>query len=329
MTDSQMTSVPESLPETMHADQAVDAALRAELARGDMALSTLTPVLTHFLNTQDRSLFSDSIIARVRGMLRSASYRLLRVEADEIGATDVFAYAEARADALGEELARHAAFLGHCHALAIEWQLAERLRGRNGIDPILSPLLQSLIVSEDAELADAAMGTLAAQARFIEQQKRMEMPLAELPEDQFANFISVWRRQRDDLSEDLATTVETRIRQMRAENEARLSLLDRTVARLDKRADVALSLTHAGAAVFLTALAHGAGQERDIVVVSTNDRQLVRFGLSLRAAGLNPAETRAQLRCLHPDATMPAMIEKVATSDARALLESSPFGHAE
>ena len=116
---------------------------------------------------------------------------------------------------------------------------------------------------------------------------------------------------------------------MRAENEARLSLLDRTVARLDKRADVALSLTHAGAAVFLTALAHGAGQERDIVVVSTNDRQLVRFGLSLRAAGLNPAETRAQLRCLHPDATLPAMIEKVATSDARALLESSPFGHAE
>ena len=125
-----MTSVPESLPETMHADQAVDAALRAELARGDMALSTLTPVLTHFLNTQDRSLFSDSIIARVRGMLRSASYRLLRVEADEIGANDVFAYAEARADALGEELARHAAFLGHCHALAIEWQLADRLRGR-------------------------------------------------------------------------------------------------------------------------------------------------------------------------------------------------------
>ncbi len=318
-----------SMPEAMMADQPVDAALRAELARGDMALSTLTPVLTHFLNTQDRSLFSDSIVARVRGMLRSASYRLLRVEADAIGANDVFAHAESRADALAEELGRHAAFLGHCHALAIEWQLADRLRTRNGIDPVLSPLLQSLIASDDAEVSDAAMGTLAAQARFIEQQKRMEMPLAELPEDQFANFISVWRRQRDDVGEDLAATVEGRIRQMRAENEARLSLLDRTFAGLGNRADVALSLTHAGSALFLTTLARRAGQERDIAVVSTNDRQLVRFALSLRAAGLSPAETRAQLRCLHPDATMPAMIEQVGTADARALLESSPFGHAE
>jgi len=324
-----MTSVPESMPGTIHTDQAVDAGLRAELARGDMALSTLTPVLTHFLNTQDRSLFSDSIVARVRGMLRSASFRLLRIEGEEIGANDVFAYAEARADALAEELARHAAYLGHCHALAIEWQLADRLRGRNGIDPVLSPLLQSLIASDDAELADAAMGTLAAQARFIEQQKRMEMPLAELPEDQFANFISTWRRQREDVSEDLAATIEGRIRQMRAENEARLSLLDRTVARLGSRADAALSLTHAGAALFLTALSHRAGQDRDIAVVSTNDRQLVRFALSLRAAGLSAAEARAQLRCLHPDATMPASIAHVSTADARALLESSPYGQAE
>ncbi|NCP18012.1 MAG: hypothetical protein GW855_02490 [Erythrobacter sp.] len=324
-----MTSVPDTIPGTLHADQAVDAGLRAELARGDMALSTLTPVLTHFLNTQDRSLFSDSIIARVRGMLRSASYRLLRVEADEVGANDAFAYAEARADALGEELARHAAFLGHCHALSIEWQLADRLRARNGIDPVLSPLLQSLISSDDAELSDAAMGTLAAQARFIEQQKRMEMPLAELPEDQFANFIGVWRRQRDDVSEDLAAMVEGRIRDMRAENEARLSLLARTVEGLGRRTDVALSLTHAGAALFLTTLARKAEQERDIAVVSTNDRQLVRFALSLRAAGLSPAEARAQLRCLHPDATMPAAIEHVSTADARALLESSPFGHSE
>ena len=324
-----MTSVPDAIPESMHADQQVDASLRAELARGDMALSTLTPVLTHFLNTRDRSLFSDSIVARVRGMLRSASYRLLRIEADEIGANDVFAYADARADTLAEELACHAGFLGHCHALSIEWQLADRLRSRNGIDPILSPLLQSLIATGDAELSDAAMGTLAAQARFIEQQKRMEMPLAELPEDQFANFISVWRRQREDLSEDLASTVEARIRQMRAENEARLSLLERTAAGLGGRADAALSLTHAGAALFLTTLARKAGQERDIAVVATNDRQLVRFALSLRAAGLSPAEMRAQLRCLHPDAVMPAAVAQVSRADARALLESSPFGHAE
>ena len=325
MTDSATNSVPDS----SLSDQSVDADLRAELARGDMALSTVTPVLTHFLNTHDRSLFSDSIIARVRGMLRSAAYRLLRVEAEEIGANDAFAYAESRADALAEELTRHASFLGHCHALSIEWQLADRLRSRNGIDPVLSPLLQSLIASNDGELSSAAMGTLAAQARFFEQQKRMEMPLAELPYDQFANLVGVWRRQREDVTDDLASTVESRIRQTRSENEARLSLLGRTFRALGKRTDVALSLTHAGAALFLTALAHKAGQERDIAVISTNDRQLLRFALSLRAAGLNPAETRAQLRCLHPEATLPTAVDQVTTQDARALLSSSPFGHTE
>jgi len=109
VTDSSMNSVPDSILD----DHPVDAGLRAELARGDMALSTLTPVLTHFRSTPDRSLFSDSIIARVRGMMRSAACRLLRVEAEEIGANDVFAYAENRADALAEDLATHAAFLSH------------------------------------------------------------------------------------------------------------------------------------------------------------------------------------------------------------------------
>ena len=80
---------------------------------------------------------------------------------------------------------------------------------------------------------------------------------------------------------------------------------------------------------FLTALGHRAGQERDIAVVSTNDRQLVRFALSLRAAGLSPAEARAQLRCLHPDATLPAAADQLTTHDACALLSSSPFGHVE
>ncbi|NEU35130.1 hypothetical protein GN156_31230, partial [bacterium LRH843] len=47
MTDSSMNSVPDSILD----DHPVDAGLRAELARGDMALSTLTPVLTHFLST--------------------------------------------------------------------------------------------------------------------------------------------------------------------------------------------------------------------------------------------------------------------------------------
>ena len=78
-----------------------------------------------------------------------------------------------------------AAFLSHTHTLTIEAQVAERLGQRSGIDPVLSPLLQELAASADTDIAGGAMRALASQARFMQQQRRMSLPLGELPEELF------------------------------------------------------------------------------------------------------------------------------------------------
>ncbi len=62
------------------------------------------------------------------------------------------------------------------------------------------------------------------------------------------------------------------------------ALLARLVTGMGGGAIAALSVDHAGAAIFLTALSIGSGQDRDLAVLSTNDRQLARLALALRAA---------------------------------------------
>ena len=49
--------------------ESVESMLRAELAQGDAMLSTAAPILRHLLVNDDLALFSDEVVARVRGML--------------------------------------------------------------------------------------------------------------------------------------------------------------------------------------------------------------------------------------------------------------------
>ena len=55
--------MPDASPEVV-ADQE---SLRDALARGNAALARIGPILTHLLATPDHSLFSDEIVARIRG----------------------------------------------------------------------------------------------------------------------------------------------------------------------------------------------------------------------------------------------------------------------
>jgi hypothetical protein len=50
-------------------------------------------------------------------------------------------------------LSESPAFLGHVHALVLEWQLTELLQARLALDPVLSPLLQALIGSSEETTA--------------------------------------------------------------------------------------------------------------------------------------------------------------------------------
>ena len=301
----------------------VEAVLRDELAHGDIVLGTIGPILGHLLANHDHSLFSDEIIARVRGMLLHVARQLFEAQGGAEGFENPHAFALEQAPVLGDRIAADPAFLAHCHALALEWQLAGRLQRRNQIDPVLSPLLQALIASDDATTASNAMALLAAQARFVQQQRRMELPLGELPADLFHHALVTWRELASEEGSEKAEKAERQLRETFDESAGRLGLLARVVNGMGQGALAALAMGHAGAAIFLTALAMASDQERDLTVVATNDRQLARLALSLRAAGLKPKDVEEQFQYIHPEVALPEGFDMLRADRAAAMLRAS------
>lgn len=314
---------------TKIAAPSVEDTLRGELAQGDLVIGSIGPVLRNLLATDDLSLFSDEIVARVRGMIADLARQLLLVEAEEAGAEDPHAAAQARIAAVAQSLSGNPALLGHVHALALEWQLTERLHVRNGFDPALSPLLQAQIAARDASAAETAMATLAAQVRFLQHARRMDLPLGELSGDLFHAALQVMRSHAVEREADAAERALTRLRADYDESRNRLALVARLVTGLGAHATAALAVDHAGVAIFLTALALASGQERDLAVLATNDRQLARLSLSLRAAGLKREQIEGQFAYFHPDVAPPEGFDALRANAASALLASTdPFGGA-
>ncbi|MCT2558698.1 hypothetical protein N0B51_06870 [Tsuneonella sp. YG55] len=301
----------------------VEAVLRDELAQGDVVIGTIGPVLGHLLANHDHSLFSDEIVSRVRGMISDLARQVLLVEAQAAGATDPRARAERDCAQLTNRLLTDEKLVGHCHALSLEWQLTARLEKRSAIDPVLSPLLQALIASDDGPTAATAMAALAAQSRFAQTQRRMELPLAELPADLFHQVVAIWASGLVDSTGPDAAAATDALREAYDESASRLGLLSRLVTGMGAGARAALSVGHAGVALFLTALAAAARHDRDLAVISTNDRQLARLALSLRAAGLKPREVEEQFLHLHPDVALPEGFDQLRADRAAALLGGS------
>jgi hypothetical protein len=301
----------------------VEATLRDELARGDIVLGTIGPVLGHLLANHDHSLFSDEIVSRVRGMVGDLARQIMIAQAESAEAVDPRAMAEERAAALTAALLGDERLVQHCHALAIEWQLTARLEARNAVDPVLSPLLQALVASDDAATASTAMSALAAQARFVQLQRRMELPLGELPADHFHQTLTIWLERVAPEDAEAAMSAASRLRRDYDESAGRLGLLSRLVHAMGAGALAALSISHAGTAIFLSALAGATHQARELVVIATNDQQLARLALSLRAAGLKPKAIEEQFLYIHPDVALPEGFDSLRTDRASALLENS------
>lgn len=266
------------------ADDAVEAILRDGLAREARALSAVVPVLRHLLGSEAQGLVSDAILARVRGMIQHCAAQLLAAEAGHDPAAAFGAAESAALDALAEDLIADAGMLAHCHALAAEGLIAERLHQRHAIDPVLSPLLQELIAAEDPAVAALAMSTLAAQSRFMQGQRRMELPLGELPAELFHTLAA---RIGGDAAVRLAAQYD--------EATSRLGLLARIVAVMRRGAIAALALDHAGLALFASALAATMRTPRAEAVVACHEGQALRLALLLRGAGLSLAAIERQL----------------------------------
>jgi hypothetical protein len=297
------------------ADADVEAILTDELARESRALAAVVPVLRHLLSSDAEALVTEAILARVRGMIFDLAAQLLAALAGRDPVTRAHVSADPAAlDRLAATLMADEALLGFCHALAAEGLIAERLHQRHAIDPVLSPLLQELIASEDPAIASLAMSTLAAQSRFVQGQRRMELPLGELPAELFYRLIG--RAQTE--AQDTAALV--RLQAGYDEATGRLGLLARLVAAMRRGAMAALALDHAGLALFASALSITTRQQRGDAVLACHEGQGLRLALLLRAGELSPAAIERQLLLVEPSGHLPRGFGGVSAECAAALL---------
>ncbi|WP_305096145.1 hypothetical protein [Croceibacterium aestuarii] len=311
----------DNAPLTESSLEAVEAVMRDELAQGDSVLSNAAPIMRHLLANEDQALFSDEIVARVRGMLTDVARQMLYAQAEAAMAADRAEFAESRSEPLVAALAGDAGFLGHLHTLTMEGQLARKLQDRTGLDPVLSPLLQELVAAKDDAMAAAAMSAIAAQARFMQQLQRMAMPLGELPGDLLHSALVAFRETSG--GDESAAAAERKLRDEFDEGLGRIGLLTRLVMRLGKGASRALDIDTAGLALFATGLAMAIGQDRDVTVLAFSDRQFARLALGLRAAGLKTRALEEQFLYLHPDVSLPENFDHLTPQRAAALLAAS------
>ena len=304
-------------------DSAFSVLFAERLALSDAALGEARPILRHLLGTDDHALFSDRIVAAVRAQLRDIAFQLVVAVETAASAGDARSLAEESCDPLATALAAQPLLLGHAHALALETMLAERLVAQQGLDPVLSPLLQALIASGEPDTSASAMTLLAAQARFGQTQRRGELPLGELPGDLLHAALIVmrtWIGNEDPARDAHAAAAERTVRAGFDEAASRLGLLQRLVAGRGGGAIPALDLAHGGIALFVTALAQGAGTERDAAILALSESQLPRLALTLLACGLKPGSVEAQVLALHPDAALPEGFDSLRAASAAALL---------
>ncbi|WP_334184994.1 hypothetical protein [Novosphingobium sp.] len=306
-------------------DQTAEALLRADLARGDAMAGSVLPILQYLLAAEDSALFSDEILARVRGMLCGLARGIVESLHDEEAASVQFAEDV-------EDLARifmaDSLLLSHVHAMALEWQMTERLQTRLALDPVVSPLIQAMLASAEGQMHGLAVSWLAAQARWCQAQRRMSLPLTELPGDLLHRVLLAVKASlagRAALAERLVR-FEADIRRTYDEGATRLGLSARLLTALGGAFHVALSVAHAGTALFFTALAMGAGLRREAAVLATHEAQLARLALALRAAGLKAADIEKQFLAIHPEAMLPEGFERLGVDLAASILASGRQG---
>lgn len=304
---------------------AIETLLQDDLFHADQARVHMGPILRHLLRNDDSSIFSDEVIARVRGMLADIARQLVQALGEAAGHSDAAAWAREAGPGLVEMLAGNQALLDHLHMLAVEWQLAEKLQGRLGIDPVLTPLLQDIIASHDHDLAARGMNLLAAQARFGQAIRRMQIPLVELPGDlHHIALITMQAYVTEDPSGIAAADLaEATLRKARANAASRIDLLAYAISAAGARASATLSLQNSGVALFLTALGIGAGLTRETAVMCTTESQMPRLALSLAAAGLGREGLFETFSALHPDIALPEGLDQLHPDRAAALLAGS------
>lgn len=287
--------------------------LQQELARCERARKAVIPVLRHMLTNEGPSLVSEAVVARVRGMLQDLARQAFAGGRHPIASDSAAVQA---VDTIASCLADHKMLLGHIHVLALESQLAEKFEQRLSLDPVLSPLLQELIASDDRVVAELAMGLLAAQARFMQSQRRMELPLAELP----ADLLDAAIRCSEGSAHPPSAAGFGALRETYDEAATRLGLLERLIRAMRGAVVASFSFDRAGLALFASGVASAADVPRAEAVISCSDHQGVKLAMLLRAAGLDMPVIERQMLMIGMAAPAPCGIADISTGAARQYL---------
>lgn len=278
--------------------------LRAALAGSERVLAASTPALAHMLAVPDRSLVSEAVVAQVGGMLDSLAARIATI-AEQAGDPD-----GAVLETIRERLAQVEPLRAHCLGLALEWRIAVQLEGEAGLDPVMSPLLQDMVGHDETDAL--AMAALAAQARFAQSQRRMQIPLEELPAEVFHALLGIMT----EVGGASAGRAEASMRGLYDEAATRIALLSRLALMPQVARHRLLAIEDAGAALFLSGLAAMTGEDRDRTACAAGDPTLGRLLVTLRAAGLTAADAERQALRLHPDADLPRGLDEIGTREA-------------
>lgn len=151
----------------------------------------------------------------------------------------------------------------------------------------------------------------------------MQLPLNELPGDLLHGALLAMRSVAPASDDADAERAETVIRHGYVESRTRLGLASRLVAGLPDGGLSALSLGNAGAALFLTALSLGSAQDRDLMTLASDESQVARLALTLRACGLKQPAVEEQFLTLHPDIALPEGFERIGADQAAAMLAAA------
>ena len=277
--------------------------LRAALARGDRMATRSGSALFHLLSTDRLPLLDEAVVAQVGGMIENLAFQLV----GDAG------------ESLTEVLLRLDPLRAHCHALALEWRLSLRLESDRALDPVLTPVLHQLVGAEQAETAALAMAAMSAQARFAQSQRRMELPLGELPAEVFHVTLLAARQAAPEGFESL----ERRLRAEFDEGAGRLTLLARLAAETEASHASLFAVEEAGVALWLSALSRKTGETREQSAAAAADPYFGRLLLTLRAAGVAPGEAERQALLIDPDATLPRGLHEVGTREAAQWLSEA------
>ncbi len=306
----------------------IEQRLAEDLAHADQALFHMGPILRHLLGNDDTSIFSDEVIARVRGIMADLARQLVQALGEAAGHRDAAGWAHEAGPGLAEMLTGNKALLDHVHMLALEWQLTDRLHGRQGIDPVLPPMLQELIASPDPDVAARGMNLLAAQARTGQGLRRMQLPLAELPHElhQMAMIAMHAYVADDPAGRDAAEIAEAALRKARLAATSRLDLLAYSVSLPQSGGERPLDIEHSGAALFLTALSVRTGLTREMAIMCTTESQMARLFLAMIGAGARQEQIATAFAAFFPETIAPPVPAGLTPARAGAMLTGAHGG---